>query len=63
MKQKQLQIFIGLQLDEMKKSISELLDIDAVDVGITATTGEDLTAFGKGEGIQVLSIVTAMSDS
>jgi 2-C-methyl-D-erythritol 2,4-cyclodiphosphate synthase len=53
---------ISPKIDEMKKSISELLNIDAIDVGITATTGEDLTAFGKGEGIQVLSIVTAMSD-
>jgi 2-C-methyl-D-erythritol 2,4-cyclodiphosphate synthase len=27
-------------------------------VGITATTGEGLTAFGKGEGIQAITIVT-----
>jgi 2-C-methyl-D-erythritol 2,4-cyclodiphosphate synthase len=27
-------------------------------IGITATTGEGLTAFGKGEGIQVFSIIT-----
>jgi len=54
---------ISPKIDEMKNSISALLNIDAIDVGITATTGEELTAFGKGEGIQVLSIVTAMSDS
>jgi 2-C-methyl-D-erythritol 2,4-cyclodiphosphate synthase len=27
-------------------------------IGITAATGEGLTAFGRGEGIQVLSIIT-----
>jgi 2-C-methyl-D-erythritol 2,4-cyclodiphosphate synthase len=27
-------------------------------VGITATSGEGLTAFGRGEGIQVLVIVS-----
>jgi 2-C-methyl-D-erythritol 2,4-cyclodiphosphate synthase len=27
-------------------------------IGITATTGEGLTAFGRGEGIQVFVIVS-----
>jgi len=42
----------------MKKSIAELCHINKTDVGITATTGEGLTAFGKGEGIQAITIVT-----
>lgn len=45
-------------MDAMKQSIASVLGISAIDVGITATTGEQLTAFGKGEGIQVFSIVT-----
>jgi 2-C-methyl-D-erythritol 2,4-cyclodiphosphate synthase len=43
---------------EMKKTLAELMGIDDDQVGITATTGEGLTAFGRGEGIQVLVIVS-----
>jgi len=49
---------ISPQIDSMKKSIAELCHINKTDVGITATTGEGLTAFGKGEGIQAITIVT-----
>ncbi len=45
-------------IPEMKRSIGELLGIPASSVGITATTGEGLTGFGKGEGIQVFCILT-----
>lgn len=48
------------KIPEMKASISELLGLSKSDVGITATSGESLTAFGRGEGIQVLCIVTAV---
>ena len=47
----------------MKASLSEQLGLQQTeDVGITATTGEGLTAFGRGEGIQVLCIVTAVNE-
>jgi len=36
--------------------------LTVADVGITATTGEGLTDFGRGEGIQVFCIVTAIFD-
>ena len=49
---------ISPQIDSMKKSIAKLCHINNTDVGITATTGEGLTAFGKGEGIQAITIVT-----
>ena len=49
---------ISPQIDSMKKSIAKLCHINKTDVGITATTGEGLTAFGKGEGIQVITIIT-----
>jgi 2-C-methyl-D-erythritol 2,4-cyclodiphosphate synthase len=42
----------------MRKSISTLLNISENSVGITATTGEGLTQFGSGSGIQVFSCVT-----
>ena len=49
---------ISTQIDSMKKNIAKLCHIDKTDVGITATTGEGLTAFGKGEGIQAITIIT-----
>jgi len=54
-----LKPIISPQIDSMKKSIAKLCHINKTDVGITATTGEGLTAFGKGEGIQAISIITA----
>jgi len=50
------------KISEMKVSISELLNLEPQNIGITATTGEGLTAFGRGEGIQVLCIVTAVKN-
>lgn len=47
-------------IPEMRTSIAHLLEIPENCVGITATTGEGLTAFGKGEGIQVFSCVTVI---
>ena len=52
---------ISPKIDEMKSSISEMLSVEISDVGITATTGEGLTAFGRGEGIQAIAILTAYS--
>jgi len=49
---------ISPQIDSMKKSIAKLCHINKTDVGITSTTGEGLTAFGKGEGIQAITIIT-----
>lgn len=45
------------QIKMIKKSLSEILLIQTDQIGLTFTSGENLTAFGKGEGIQVLSIV------
>jgi len=42
----------------MKKSIAKICQINQSDVGITATSGEGLTAFGRGEGIQAITIIT-----
>jgi 2-C-methyl-D-erythritol 2,4-cyclodiphosphate synthase len=49
---------ISPQIDSMKQSIAKLCCINKTDVGITASTGEGLTAFGKGEGIQAITILT-----
>jgi 2-C-methyl-D-erythritol 2,4-cyclodiphosphate synthase len=50
------------KINEMKLNISKLLGLTPQDIGITATSGEGLTAFGRGEGIQVLCIITATTD-
>lgn len=49
---------ISPKIEEMRKNISKILNIDENSVGITATTGEGLTEFGKGNGISVFTILT-----
>ena len=44
----------------MKKSIAGLCAISVRDVGITFTSGEGLTSFGRGEGILVQAVVTLL---
>lgn len=45
-------------IEKMRKSIAEILSMDSKSVGITATTGEGLTEFGKGNGIFCTVIIT-----
>lgn len=49
---------ISPKIEEMRKNIARILNISENSVGITATTGEGLTEFGKGNGISVFSIIT-----
>ncbi len=46
------------KIEDMRKNIARILNISETSVGITATTGEGLTEFGKGNGISVFSIIT-----
>lgn len=46
-------------IEKMRESIANLLGIDRNSVGITATTGEGLTEFGRGNGIFCTVILTA----
>jgi 2-C-methyl-D-erythritol 2,4-cyclodiphosphate synthase len=50
------------KIGAMREALAELLSLAVLDIGITATSGEGLTAFGRGEGIQALVIVTAVED-
>jgi 2-C-methyl-D-erythritol 2,4-cyclodiphosphate synthase len=50
-------------IDAMKKTIAGLLNLKPSEVGITATTGEGLTAFGRSEGLQAFAIVTATDET
>ena len=45
-------------IEEMKGNIAMLLGIDKKDVGLTATSGEGLSSFGKGSGIMCFCIIT-----
>lgn len=45
------------------KSVAGLMGLRDEQVAMTATTGEELTTFGKGEGIQVFAILSASRES
>ncbi len=47
-------------IDAMRRKIAEITGISVADVGITATSGEGLTDFGRGLGIQAIVILTAI---
>lgn len=48
------------RLLEMRQNIARIMQLDVSDVGITATSGEGLTDFGCGDGVQVFAIVTTV---
>ncbi|MBD3419935.1 MAG: 2-C-methyl-D-erythritol 2,4-cyclodiphosphate synthase [Chitinivibrionales bacterium] len=50
---------LSTHLGAIRASLAGILDLSQDCIGITATTGEGLTAFGKGEGLQVLAIASA----
>lgn len=45
-------------LMEIKKKLCPILEIEEGALGINATSGEGLTAFGRGEGVQAFAIVS-----
>jgi|TARA_B100001971_G_scaffold72955_1_gene67253 2-C-methyl-D-erythritol 4-phosphate cytidylyltransferase/2-C-methyl-D-erythritol 2,4-cyclodiphosphate synthase len=48
-------------IDKIKASLSKLLKIKKENIGIAATSGEELTEFGKGRGMQCFAVVTLKS--
>ena len=46
------------RIDEMRQNIARIMHLDISQVGITATSGEGLTDFGCGDGVQAFAIVT-----
>lgn len=48
------------RLLEMRTNIARAMHLQLTQVGITATTGEGLTDFGCGEGVQCFAIVTTI---
>lgn len=49
---------ISPKIEEMRRNIARILNINENCVGITATSGEGLTEFGKGNGISVFACIT-----
>ena len=49
---------ISPKVGEMRASIGELMGLSPDCVGITATTGEGLTDFGRGLGVSVFCVLT-----
>lgn len=47
----------------IKEKVGGLCGIGSSKIGLSATSGEELTAFGKGEGIQVFSIVSLRKEN
>lgn len=47
---------------EMRENIARVMKLDVSQVGITATSGEGLTDFGCGEGVQAFTIITTQED-
>lgn len=48
------------RISELRANVASALHIDLSQVGITATTGEGLTDFGLGLGVQCLCIITTV---
>ena len=46
-------------IERLRKNTASVLGIPFSEVCVTATTGEGLTSFGSGQGIQVLCILSA----
>lgn len=42
--------------DKIRKSLAKILQIEKEKIGINSTSGDGLTAFGRGEGIQVWAV-------
>lgn len=46
------------RIPDIRKKVADVMNLDISQVGITATSGDGLTDFGLGEGIQCLCILT-----
>ncbi len=50
------------RIPELRENIAREMNLDASQVGITATTGEGLTDFGCGKGVQCFCIITTVEN-
>jgi len=50
--------YLQKRIDAMRAKVAEVLHIAVTQVGITATSGDGLTDFGCGEGLQCFCVMT-----
>lgn len=50
------------RIPEMRAKIAHVMGLDVSQIGLTATSGEGLTDFGCGDGIQCFAIVTTQEE-
>ena len=50
------------KIDAMRKKIGKVLMLEIHQVGITATSGDGLTDFGCGDGLQCLALITTIEE-
>jgi len=50
------------RINEMRKKIAKVLSLMPAQVGITATTGDGLTDFGCGDGLQCIALITTVEN-
>ena len=48
---------LEMHTEKIKESLSKILDIEKEKIGITYTSGEGLTSFGQGKGMQCFALV------
>ncbi|VHO04721.1 2-C-methyl-D-erythritol 2,4-cyclodiphosphate synthase [Candidatus Rhabdochlamydia sp. T3358] len=48
------------RIDEMRQSIAKVMQLEISQVGLTVTSGNGLTDFGCGDGLQCFCILTTM---
>ena len=46
------------KIEAMRRNIAKILQLEENCIGITATSGDGLTEFGKGNGISVFACIT-----
>lgn len=51
--------YLSDSIADMREAIAALVDLPPASVAITATSGENLTPFGRGEGIQCFCLASA----
>jgi len=51
------------RLEAMRKKVAQLLNVEVKRVGITANSGDGLTDFGCGDGLQCFCILTTVEKS
>ena len=52
----------GNRIEKMRETIANIMSLEISQVGITATSGEGLTAFGRGDGVQAFVIMTTCEE-